>query len=228
MFIKRFIRILAPAVAAFALAPAAIFAQPAPPSGLADEPTPQLVTQSPEFAAVRAKYENMTPAEVEAAGYKADPFCVSSPFGGMGYHAVNFALYGQQFPAGNMDPMNPPILLLDADKRVVGLEWEATKDKPVPTLFGYKVALQPAHPGVEEDHYMLHAYFKPNNQVLFAVFDPDLKCPAGGPGEGPGEGPGTIGMPRTGDSSAALYTALAVAAGAALLTAGATLRRRKA
>ena len=206
----------------------AAFAQPPPPSGLADHPTPQLVDQSAEFAAVRAKYENMTPDEVAAAGYEAAPFCVSAPFGGMGYHAGNFDIYPQQFASGVMDPMNPTILLLDANQRVVGLEWETTKDKPAPTLFGYKVALQPGHPGVEEEHYMFHAYFKPNGQVLFSVFDPALECPAGGPPEG--GPPETIGMPSTGSPWEVPVAPLAIATGIALLAAGTTLtlRRRKA
>lgn len=75
-------------------------------------------------------------------------------------------------------PAKPPVVLLSADqKRVVGLEWEA-KDvgQGEFELFGQAVVLQPAHPGVPEPHYMLHGYFRPNCEVLFAPFDPELQC----------------------------------------------------
>jgi hypothetical protein len=55
------------------------------------------------------------------AGVVAAPVCVSSPFGGLGYHAMHFAKDQQQW-AGVMDINDPPILLLDANRRVVGLE----------------------------------------------------------------------------------------------------------
>lgn len=219
----RLLRITVTAAAALMLAPLAVFAQPAPPSGLEGHTSPQLVDQSPEFATLRAKYENMTLDQLTVAGYEATPDCVSSPFGGMGYHAVNGQAMGAQFPTGTVDQQMPPIVLLDANMRVVGVEWESSKNAPAPTIFGYKPTLQPPHPGVDEDHYMVHAYFKPNNQVLFGVFDPDLKCPANSEG-----GPPT-GMPMTGNfTPEPLAVPLAIVAGLALLATGATLRRRKA
>ncbi len=150
--------------------PAAVLAQ--------DEPAP---IPNPEgFAEVRERFENLTPAEVTAAGYVAEPVCVSHPeAGGMGVHAINAGLMEAQFPTAEMDPNNPPILLLSADHtRVVGLEWEA-KDlgQGEMELFGQTVTLQPGHPGVPEPHYMLHAYFRPDGHVLFAAFDPELSCP---------------------------------------------------
>ena len=171
------------AVAALALLawPAAVLAQPGPPA-------PVLVPQSSDFAAVRARFEGMTEAEVQAAGYEIDPHCVTAAdaglppaAGGMGFHAVHPRRFGEQFPSGRLDPQNPPLLLLDANKRVVGLEWEAAATLPQPELFGQTVPLLPGHPGPAEvnvPHYMLHAYFKPNGMVLFSVFDPALSCPA--------------------------------------------------
>jgi hypothetical protein len=49
-------------------------------------------------------------------------------------------------------------------------------------LFGQTIELQPGHPGVEEPHYMLHIYFKPDGKVLFGTdaqtaFDPEGVCP---------------------------------------------------
>jgi hypothetical protein len=176
---RRVLRLVAPSFLALSLLPGSV---------LAAEPM-----AAPEgFAEVRARFENLTPSEVKAAGYIADPpVCVAAPdgSGAMGIHALNRQLLGMQFPAGTMDPENPPVLLLSADgHRVVGLEWEA-KDigQGEFELYGQAVVLQDAHPGVPEPHYMLHAYFRPNGEVLFAPFDPQLSCElpdtsiAGGP-----------------------------------------------
>jgi hypothetical protein len=137
------------------------------------------ITAPEGFAELRARFEDLTAEEVQAAGYAADTECVAVPgLGGMGIHALDFELLGMQFPAGTMDPENPPVLLLSADgHRVVGLEWEA-KDigQGEFELYGQAVVLQDGHPGVPEPHYMLHAYFRPNGEVLFAPFDPQLSC----------------------------------------------------
>ena len=171
------------AVAALTLLawPAATLAQP-------DLPDAVLVPQSSEFAAVRARFEGMTEAQVQAAGYEVDPHCVTAvdaglppAVGGMGFHAVHRQRFAEQFASGQLDAQNPPLLMLDANKRVVGLEWEAAASGPQPELFGQTVPLLFGHPGPPEvnvPHYMLHAYFKPNGMVLFSVFDPDLTCPA--------------------------------------------------
>ena len=148
---------------------------------LASAAEPQPIDAPEGFAEVRAKFEDLTPEQVAAAGYRAaPPVCIAHPTrGGMGVHALNPDLHQAQFPTGEPDPANPPILLLNAEMtRVVGLEWEA-KDigQGEVELFGQDVPLLPGHPGVPEPHYMLHAYFRPNGQVLFAEFDPQLECP---------------------------------------------------
>ncbi len=173
------VRLIAPSLLALSLLPGSV---------LAAEPM-----AAPEgFAEVRARFENLTPSEVKAAGYIADPpVCVAAPdgSGAMGIHALNRQLHGEQFPTDTMDPQNPPLLLLSADQsRVVGLEWEA-KDtgQPAPELFGQTVPLEPGHPGNPEPHYMLHAHFLPDGQVLFNRVNPALSCElpdtsiAGGP-----------------------------------------------
>jgi hypothetical protein len=82
-----------------------------------------------------------------------------------------------------MDPAQPPLLLLDENSNVIGLEWEAKDVGQGPMkLFGQTIELQPGHPGVEEPHYMLHIYFKPDGKVLFGTnaqtaFDPEGVCP---------------------------------------------------
>lgn len=132
------------------------------------------------FAELRARFQDMTPKEVRAAGYIAEPpVCVSEPdLGAMGVHAVNGQAAGAQFPAGKMDPQNPPVVLLSADmSHVVGLEWEAADlGQGAPEVFGQSALLLPGHPGIPGPHYMLHAYFRPSGKVLFAPFDPQLSC----------------------------------------------------
>lgn len=133
------------------------------------------------FAEVRDRFEVMTRAEWEAAGYIASPpVCIASPAGGMGIHALNRALSEAQFGSADaVDPANPPILLVDATQtRVIGLEWETAEAAGPFTIFGQTAPLLPGHPGIPDPHYMLHAYFRPNGQVLFAEFDPQLTCPA--------------------------------------------------
>ena len=187
------IRLLVVSAAALVLSfPASILAQSAQPP-----PPPLLVAQPEEFATVRAKYEHLTPEQIAAAGYisaESPAMCISAPPGGMGFHYINREKMGRQFPSGKMDPQDPPVLLLDDNQRVIGLEWEANKNtQPPPVIFDQKVPLLPGHPGVPDDHYMFHAYFKPNGMVLFSVFDPDLKCPAARVETGP-----VAGMPSTG------------------------------
>ena len=218
--VNRFFRTLIVGLAATALLPTAAFAQPGPPPGV-------LIDQPPELASARAKFENMTAEQATAAGYMSTVECVGSPFGGMGIHFIHPQLLESQVRSGQMDPQNPPVLLVDGNGRVVGLEWETTKNTPQPTFLGQPVPLQPGHPGMEEEHYMVHIYFKPNNKLLLCVFDPDLKCPAdGAAGAGGPPETGTVGMPRTG-SPIAVVVPLLLAAGMGLAGAGAALRRRK-
>jgi hypothetical protein len=80
-----------------------------------------------------------------------------------------------------MDPENPPVLLVGPDQRMVGVEWEAADvGQDPPELYGQTANLVPPHPGVDEPHYMLHAYFRPDGKVLFGDFDPQLECPPDG------------------------------------------------
>jgi hypothetical protein len=101
----------------------------------------------------------------------------------MGTHAINRQLYQAQFPKGEMDPANPPVLLLDESSNVIGVEWEAADVGQGPMkMFGQTIELQSGHPGAPEPHYMLHIYFKPDGKVLFGTndqtaFDPEGVCP---------------------------------------------------
>ena len=193
-----------------ALVLALILAMPASAQG--GPPAAEPVDPPDEVAALRERFEDMTPDEVKAAGYVANPpVCVAAPgIGGMGIHAVNQQLMQTQFPQGEMDPENPSVLLLDAkQEKVIGLEWEA-KDvgQGEMELFGVPVKLQEGHPGVPEPHYMLHIYFRPDGQVLMLgadpAFDPDVMCPempdagAGGLSTGASIPWGTMGIAASG------------------------------
>ncbi len=161
------------ALALLTVTPGAVFA---------GEPGP---VPAPEgFAELRARFEGKSVDEIAGMGYIAEPpVCVSHPeLGGMGVHALSFPLFQQHFPAGTMDAQNPTIVLFDAKlQNVIGLEWEAAdKGTGAPQIFGQPALLLPGHegpPGTQDPHYMLHAYFRPGGQVLFAPFDPEVKCP---------------------------------------------------
>ena len=186
------------ASALFALLPGTAMAQP--------------VDAPPEFAQLRQQYEGLTPEQVQAAGYAPEGPCVPSPtgVGAMGTHAVNPEYLTAQFPNGTMDPTTPPVIRLGANGEVIGLEWEARDVGQGPMqLFGQTIQIQPPHPGVDEPHYMLHGYFKPDGQVLFGfdpetAFDPDLSCP-----EMPATG-GTVSPAQLGGVLLALTGGLAV------------------
>ncbi|HET8629772.1 MAG TPA: hypothetical protein VFL91_20325 [Thermomicrobiales bacterium] len=158
----------------------------------------RLVDEPPGIAQLRARYAPMTETQLVAAGFQVDPMYVTAAMvglpattGAMGYHAINPALMGAQFPQGVMDPEHPPVVLLGPDKRVIGVEWEAAdRGQPPPQLHGQTANLGPAHPGVDAPHYMLHAFFRPGGKVLFGDFDPALATP-GLPATGAGGGRGT-------------------------------------
>ncbi|MDQ3553074.1 MAG: hypothetical protein M3395_01490 [Chloroflexota bacterium] len=154
----------------------------APSAALADGPVP---IPAPEgFVELRERFEGKSGEQIAAMGYIAEPpVCISDPgLGGMGVHALNFALFSDQFQSGVLDEQNPPIVLLDATlQQVIGLEWEAADvGQGAPEVFGQPAILLPGHPGppgTEVPHYMLHAYFRADGQVLFAPFDPEVICP---------------------------------------------------
>ena len=145
----------------------------------------QPVDPPQQVAQLRQQYEGFTPQQIKAAGHTPEGPCVPNPQGpgGMGIHAINPKKLQAQFPNGTMDPANPPVLLLDENSKVIGVEWEAKDVGQGPMeMFGQTIQIQPAHPGVPEPHYMLHIYFKPDGKVLFGTnpqtaFDPTINCP---------------------------------------------------
>ena len=147
--------------------------------------SPQPVDPPPQVERLRQQFEGLTAEQAEAEGYVPEGPCVPSPsgVGAMGTHALNPELLEAQFPKGMMDPANPPVLLLDENDEVMGVEWEAADvGQGQMEMFGQTIELQSGHPGVEEPHYMMHIYFKPGGKVLFGTndqtaFDPEGDCP---------------------------------------------------
>ena len=146
--------------------------------------TPQPVDPPQQVAQLRQQYEGLSPEQIKAAGYEPEGPCVPNPqgTGAMGIHAINQEYLEAQFPKGEMDPAQPPVLLLDQNSKVLGIEWEAKDIGQGPMeLFGQTIKLQPGHPGAEDPHYMLHIYFQPEGKVLFGTdpqtaFSPELSC----------------------------------------------------
>src|SRR5215208_5070087 len=98
-----------------------------PSMAIAQSSTAQPVDPPQQVAQLRQRYEGLAPQQIEAQGYVAEGPCVPSPMGAgaMGIHAINQQLYKAQFPKGEMDPENPPVLLLGENDQVLGVEWEA-------------------------------------------------------------------------------------------------------
>lgn len=148
-----------------------------------DLPT-RLVNEPPGIAQLRAQYAAMTEAQLVAAGFQIDATYITGAMvglpataGAMGYHAINPTLMNAQFSHGTMDPDHPPVILLGPDKRVIGVEWETANKGVPPQIYDQIVNLGPPHPGVDQPHFMLHAYFQPNGKVLFGDFNPSLAAP---------------------------------------------------
>jgi hypothetical protein len=145
-------------------------------------PRVQAIPQTEEFAAVRAKFENMTRAEYRAAGYTLTGAACNNPPYWFTPTAGSPDRIADSDAGKPMDPQHPVALLLTGNlQRVVGLLWtmeETTENaQPPPVLFGQLVPR--LFGGYQSTpFYMLTAYFKPKGYVLFARYDPAYKCNA--------------------------------------------------
>jgi hypothetical protein len=156
-----------------------------PSTALAQTSTSQPVDPPQQVAQLRQHYEGLTAEQLKAEGYEPASPCISNPHGAgaMGIHAINQDLLQARFPTGTMDPAQPPVVLIDQNSKVLGIEWEAKDVGQGPMeLHGQTIQLQSPHPGIPEPHYMLHIYFKPDGKVLFGTddqtaYDPELSCP---------------------------------------------------
>ena len=155
-----------------------------PSMAIAQSSASQPVDPPQEVAQLRQQYEGLTQEQIEDAGFEQTEECVPNPqgTGAMGIHFINPEYLEAQFPKGEMDPEQPPVVLLDQNGKVLGIEWEAADVGQGPMeLFGQTIQLQPGHPGAEDPHYMLHIYFMPDDKVLFGTdpetaFNPELSC----------------------------------------------------
>jgi hypothetical protein len=135
-------------------------------------PTAGAIPQPPEYAAVRAKFENLTPEQWKAAGYTTmDADC----YPGIGYRVHNGTLFNEQYDSGKPDPMNPPTLFANGtQQRIIGLQWAVIHTtQPTPVLFGRTMwTVFPAG----EPWLVLFSFFKPDGHVLFSLVDPMDPC----------------------------------------------------
>src|SRR5918999_2735415 len=155
-----------------------------PAVAVAQTSTSQPVDPPPQVAQLRQQYDGLTPEQIKAAGYAPGSPCISNPHGAgaMGIHAINQELLQAQFPNGTMNPAQPPVILIDENSKVLGIEWEAKDVGQGPMeLFGQPIQIQPRHPRVEDPHFKLHIYLQLAGKVLFGTdeqtaFNPELSC----------------------------------------------------
>lgn len=147
---------------------------------------PRVVDEPAGIARLRAMYQPLTVAQLKARGFQVEPTCVTGDmvghpeYGNMGMHAIHPRVYERQFPQGVMDLANPPIVVLDGQGRVMAVEWEARNlGQTPPVVYGQTANLGPPHHGVDEPHYMLHAFFLPGGKVQFGDFSQMVSCEAG-------------------------------------------------
>lgn len=133
-----------------------------------------------------AKYHRLEVAE--ASGYGLHPQCVEVPgLGGMGHHAVNFALVD-----GVVDPLIPEVLVYEPLKngkyQLVAVEYlvdaeawhEEDEDREPPMIGGvpfddHRNFLEKGGP--EFPHYQLHIWvWKNNPNGMYAPFNPNVSC----------------------------------------------------
>jgi hypothetical protein len=166
----RFISLL---VALVALIAAAVWL---PTAGAGDDPLQAV-------KAATARYNSVEQALKD--GYVGDPFCVSSPAGGMGYHYVNEELMADDA----LDPARPEILVYapkaNGSLELVAVEyWKRDADGSLltsgdrPSLFGQPFdGPMPGHTPTMPVHYDLHVWIYEDNPAgTFTAFNPDVSC----------------------------------------------------
>jgi hypothetical protein len=121
-----------------------------------------------------------------AAGFQAEPVCVESPAGGMGYHHVN----QDRIADGVITRDRPEILLYGAtangERKLIAVEYfkvdedqNLATDGDRPSLFGHEFdgPMEGHAPGMPI-HYDLHVWvWKSNPAGVFAPFHPNVDCP---------------------------------------------------
>lgn len=141
---------------------------------------PQVQIKEGSLEEVKAKFTGTTLADWE--GYQKEPFCIDGSvigkpeLGAMGFHAGNLGLLDFE-----ISPLEPEVLLLDADENIVGVEYMVpSKERGRPEIFGQPFDVSEPHPPVvEQPHYDLHLWLIDNPAGLFAAFNPNITCPEG-------------------------------------------------
>lgn len=142
---------------------------------------------SRELQAVRAavaKYHSYDQAVADGYSLAGEP-CISSPAGGMGFHASNQTI----IRSGVIDPLRPPILLYapgsDGSLKLVGVEYfkpdadqDLATDNDRPSLFGQPFnGPMPGHNPSMPIHYDLHVWVvEANPNGVFEQFNPAVSC----------------------------------------------------
>lgn len=186
-----------------------------------------VTAQEPTYDDVKAKFAGTTLADWP--GYQKEPFCVDATLigqpelGAMGWHALNPGLLDLE-----INPLEPEVLLLDADDNVIGVEYMvASQEKGQPELFGQPFEESEPHPPVVmQPHYDLHVWFVGDPAVRFAPFNPAVAlCP-----EGSLPPPPPAMLPKTGGAGMPwpLVAGLLALAGGLAVVLSFTLRRRAA
>ena len=178
---------------------------------------------------VVAEVASITVAEAEALGYAEETPCVDASelpaealeqldipaTAGMGIHYINMSLVD-----ATLDPLEPEAIQFGPDGEVWNVEYLTPPQDEPQEIFGQTLTY------VEEvDLDALHLWVIDNPNGRFADFNPDVDC--GTPvTELASTGTGGILTPGDGNGTLTWLIALAAIAGAALTTAGWTLRRR--
>ncbi len=172
---------------------------------------------------VEAAFIDLTRAEIESRGYVIDEECISAEtvgapaaLGAMGFHAINEALIDT-----TLDPLEPEIILLDAEDNVIAVEYATPpQDEPL-TVLGQQLAFVDG-PDIDA----LHLWFLENPAGQFADFNTNASCPAVEEAEEEPALPATgVSGSTSGNSAVLIVLTLLGLAGLGMGTAGWTLRR---
>ena len=124
-----------------------------PDMAIAQSSASQPVDPPQQVAQLRQQYEGLTQEQIEDAGFEQTEECVPNPqgTGAMGIHFINPEYLEAQFPKGEMDPEQPPVVLLGQNGKVIVIECEAADVGQGPMrLFGQAIELQAVHAGAED------------------------------------------------------------------------------
>ena len=124
---------------------------------------------------VEAAFIDLTRADLEARGYVIEEECISAEtvgapaeLGAMGFHAINEALID-----ATLDPLEPEVILLDAEDNVIAVEYATPpQDEPL-TVLGQQLAFVDG-PNIDA----VHLWFLENPAGQFADFNTNASCPA--------------------------------------------------